>query len=111
SHQRTNWARTHIVIAAATVIAVITAILRRTSAASCSIRCATGRILAATIPAPMISATAVTPGAWLRGLQYDGLPMTGCFLADSVKHATHLFLKCTGMVLVCWPGWRTVTPP
>src|SRR5437870_2364552 len=64
------------------------------------------------MPAPMISTTAAMPGAWLRGLQHDGLRMTGCFLADSVKHATHLFLDSAFRVVLCgWPGWRTVTPP
>ncbi len=77
----------------ATMTAVVTAMVRSTSITSCRILCASGRILAAAMPAPMISATAAMPGAWLRGLQHDGLHMTGCFLADSVKHATHLFLK------------------
>jgi hypothetical protein len=38
-------------------------------------------------------------------LQQDGLHMTGCFLADSVKHATHLFLDMGfGLVLVWLAG-------
>jgi hypothetical protein len=60
----------------------------------------------------MISTTAAMPGAWLRGLQHDGLPMTGCFLADSVKHATHLFLDLTfGLVLVWLAGLEGDRPP
>src|SRR5580704_945058 len=63
-----------------------------------------GPILSAARPAPMMSAIATMPGAWLRDLsQQDGLPMTGCFLADSVKHATHLFLDVVSGW--CWCGW------
>src|SRR5437763_1642080 len=85
------------------VIAVITAILRSTSVATCRILCPSGRILLAATPAPMISTAVTMPGGWLRGVQHDGLHMAGCFLADSVKHATHLFLDSVSGW--CWCGW------
>src|SRR5205814_4190908 len=94
SHQRITRLVTQAAITTATMISVITAIVRSTPVTTCTTLATCGPILLAARPPPMISTTAATPGAWLRECwQHDRrLHMTGRLAVGSVKHATHLFL-------------------
>ncbi len=49
--------------------------------------------------------------ALVRGLQHDGLHMTGRLVVDSVRHATHLFLNWLWEGSWCgWPGRGMAVP-